>query len=400
MDTLDRILNSYVVSPGEKDVKNKLLAAGFVVVDKNVGILYSRAAGRLGFEPTSPAYTVESMSWIASMTKLITATCMLQLVEAGLIALDDDIRPKVPQLGSLQILRGFDRDDKPILQENTKPMTLRHLLSHTLGIGVDTADPDLIKWSKSTGRTTKYTDWTLEGIMTPLKFAPGEGWYYGVAYDWAGHLLTILTGQALGAYMRENVFEPLGMASTTFWPRSIGDFEQRALAFQVRDANNGTLKPGDPPIPEDHPMEAGGSGLFSTPADYAKLLQGLLAHRLLRPSTTDLLFAPQLNPAQQGILMAIADYYRDAFAPEIPRAAALDHGLGGLLSMQDVEGKRRRGSLMWSGMTNGRWWIDRETGVAGAMLVQVLPHGDPVATAMYDELERAVYGELLTNPAK
>jgi CubicO group peptidase (beta-lactamase class C family) len=173
-----------------------------------------------------------------------------------------------------------------------------------------------------------------------------------------------------------------------------------AFAFSETDDTENRkstiLKPGPSPVPDDHPFEAGGSGLFSTLADYARLLQGILSHKVLKPETTDLLFVAQLNDAQRGILMAIAEYAREGgFTPEFPRNFPLDHGLGGVLNTEDVLGKRRKGSLMWSGMTNGRWWIDRETGIAGAVFTQVCPHGNPIVVDMYDKLERSVYEDLL-----
>lgn len=392
-EKLDAILDSYVVTSNDAEVRDRLLAASFVVVSEKK-VIYSKAVGHLDFPPSSEPYTTSSISWLASMTKLLTATCLLQLVEQGVVGLDEDLRPKVPQLADMQILRGFDSTDKPVLEDNISPITLRHLLSHTVGLGYDIADPDLNKWSSSIGRTANNLQWSLAGFTTPLKFTPGEGWYYGSAYDWAGHLLTILTGKKLSEYMREHIFTPLGMEATTFWPKEVDGAGKRMLAFAVQatgEGEDGLLKPGKSFVPEEHEMESGGAGLFSTPDDYAAFLRAILSNRLLKPETADLLFAPQLNDTQQRMLMAIASLAHDAFTPEFPKGAELNHGLGGVLNVEDIAGKRRGGSLMWSGMSNGRWWIDRETGIAAAMLTCVLPHGHAVVTSLWDRLERAVY---------
>jgi len=90
-----------------------------------VDILFSGSAGRIALETSSPAWTDKSLTWIASMSKLITISAMMQLVERGLIGLDDDVRPLVKELREVQILKGFDADDKPLLEPNTKPMTFR-----------------------------------------------------------------------------------------------------------------------------------------------------------------------------------------------------------------------------------------------------------------------------------
>ncbi|KAI1271905.1 beta-lactamase/transpeptidase-like protein [Xylaria sp. FL0933] len=414
---LDEILQAHVVTPSETGVKDKLLAAGFVLVDKD-GVLYTGTAGRLDFDPSSPAYTADSISWLASMTKLVTAVSLLQLIEKVVIGLDDDVRDALPELAALPVLREWEDDGAPILEAHGRVITLRHLLTHTLGIGIDMADPDLLQWSNTTSRRTNYMSYTLEGIKTPLKFAPGEGWYYGTAYDWAGHLLTKLTRTSLSSYMQAHIFDSLSMTSTTFHPISVSistttstststspspspspspsDTHARHLAYAYSTTNpktsSITLHPGPSPSPSPMPshiaFKAGGSGLFSTPGDFARLLHGILSGKLLKPETTELLFTPQLNDAQRGIMIGIAAYAREmGFAPEFP----LDHSLAGVLNMQDVPGKRRAGSLMWSGATNGRWWIDRETGIAGAVFTQVEPHGNAIVVDMFDKLERTVY---------
>jgi CubicO group peptidase (beta-lactamase class C family) len=394
-DSLDSILTSNAVTSNDTVPQDKLLAAAFVLINRD-GIVYSNAAGRLDFPASAAPYTTSSISWIASMTKLLTATCLLQLVERSILSLDEDVRPRVHQLAEMRILRGFDASDSPILESNSKPITLRHLLTHTLGLGYDLADPDLMKWSASVNRTANNLDWSLEGFTTPLKFDPGDGWYYGAAYDWAGHLLTLVTGQSLSKYMAQHIFTPLGMESTTFWPRQVDSGGSRTLsfAFASQDPNEaGLLKPGEPPVPEQHEMESGGAGLYSTPDDYGKFLHGILSHKLLSPQTTDLLFSSQLRSAQADMLMAIANASHDALVPEFPRGTPLDHGLGGVINREDIQGKRKKGSMMWSGMSNGRWWIDRETGIAGVVFTEVLPHGNPVLTAMWNELESAVYDD-------
>lgn len=88
-------------------------------------VIYKGAAGRTGLALDSPKFAVDSCSWVASLTKIITCTCLMQLVEKNLVKLDDDMRPLVPELAQMQILQGFDSDDKPLLKDNSGPITLR-----------------------------------------------------------------------------------------------------------------------------------------------------------------------------------------------------------------------------------------------------------------------------------
>ncbi|KAK8000884.1 beta-lactamase [Apiospora marii] len=425
MDKLNDILKSYTVSSNETTVKDKLLGAALVVVDKN-GTIYEGASGRLAFAADSAPFTVNSLVWLASQGKLATSVAALQLVDRGLLTLDQDLRTLMPDLGALEILRGFDENQngKPILEPNTRPITLRHLLTHTLGLGYDVAVPELMRWGRYVGRTVINLDWCREGMTTPLMFAPGEGWLYGMAYDWIGATLEKLTKQTLGEWMQGHIFAPLGMERTGFWPERIlgkdGKDEEgdRLLefAFSAEDGitgmhpyPEGELRPGTSILRTEHEMESGGAGLFTTPHDYGLFLSGLLRcsssssssqeqeQPLLQPQTMSQLLTPQLNAPQRAELTNAILGYHVGYAPELPLdgSVRLDYGLGGLMNLDDLPGKRRAGGLTWSGMGNGRWWVDPQTGVAAALFTGVLPHGNAVVNRMWDEFERAVYRDLL-----
>ena len=231
------------------------------------------------------------------------------------------------------------------------------LLTHTVGLGYDLADPDLTKWSAKVGRTANNLDWSRAGFTTPLKFAPGEGWYYGTAIDWAGLVLENVTGQSLGQYMQEHIFDPLGMPDTGFWPEKLPQTAPRTVECSQRDTASSALKPVPLPAPKTHDMESGGAGLFTTAADYARFQQGLLRGGLVGAAAVRDMFTPQLTDAQRAMLELICYHSgaQDGYAPEFPTGLALNHGLGGVMNMEDVPGKRRKGSLMWSGMCNSRW---------------------------------------------
>ncbi|KAK6836581.1 beta-lactamase transpeptidase-like protein [Apiospora arundinis] len=424
METLNNILKAYTVSSNEHIVKNKLLGAGFVVADKN-GIIYEGSAGRLAFAQGSVPFTTQSLVWLASMTKLPTAVATLQLVDQGLLTMDQDLRPLMPELGALEILRGFSTPKEedggnPILESNTRPITLRHLLTHTLGLSMDLPDPDLMRWSRYVGRTAVNLDWTRAGITTPLSFAPGEGWKYGMAYDWAGAVLEVLTKQTLGEWMQGHIFAPLGMERTGFWPERIlgkeksneeeeGEDDRRLeFAFSAEDGITGNgpypdaeLRPGTSILRTEHEMESGGAGLLRSSSSDASSSpagqSGPQGEPLLQPQTLTQLLTPQLTPPQRAHLESAVAGFRVGLGPEFPAdgSVRLDHGLGGLMNLDNLPGKRRAGSMTWSGMSNGRWWVDPQTGIAAALFTGVLPHGNAVVGRLWDELERAVYGDLL-----
>lgn len=333
------------------------------------------------------------------MTKLASTISILQIVEQGLVSLDEDLRPKLPFLAEVEILTGFDpaAPRKPLLQPNTRPITLRHLLSHTVGLAYDLSEDGLMRWRRAVGKDLINMTWTLEGFSTPLLFAPGTDWVYGTAIDWAVMLLEQVTGRKISAYMQEHLFAPLGMTRTGFWPAALAAPAPLLAAIPNRDSRRGGLVAAPSPVPEEHPVESGGAGLFSTTADYAKLLRAVLRGELLGAESMALLFAPQLEGEVLQKMEARVAMAPSIYAPEFEEDTPRNFAFGGMVNMADLPGKRAKGSIMWSGYTNPHWWIDRERGVAGVLQVSLLPPGDPVVGRLYDALERAVYGGLLVD---
>lgn len=334
------------------------------------------------------------------MTKLASVISLLQIVEAGLITLDEELGPKIPFLADVKIIHGIDpRTRQPILEPNTTPITLRHLLTHTVGLSYDLQEEVLMKWRRAVGKDLINMTWTEEGFSTPLLFAPGTDWNYGTAIDWATLVLErVVPGHpTLSAYMAEHVFAPLGMADTGFWPKTImargGGGSLAAIPYRVP---GGGLAGAPSPVPEEHPIESGGAGLFSTAEDYGKLLCGVLQKKLLKDeSSWDLLFTPQLSAELQERLQTKVGLAQTVYAAEFEVGTPVSWAFGGMVNLENVPGKRSKGSIQWSGYTNPHWWIDREKGVAAVLQVSLLPTGDPVVARLYDELERAVYADLL-----
>lgn len=314
------------------------------------GVLYEGSAGRTDVPLGSKPWTSDTVSWIASMTKLASAISVLQIVERGLITLDEDVRPKIKFLAEVEILRGFDeRTGKPILEPNTQPITLCRLLTHTVGLAYDLSDESLMKWRRHVGKDNINMTWTEEGFSTPLLFAPGTSWMYGTNIDWATAVLEKVTGQKLSAYMAENILGPLEMTSTGFWPKTS---TVAKIPFRTPD---GTLEDAPLPVPEEHPLESGGAGLFSTARDYAKLLRAVLQGKLLSEDSMNLLFTPQLGEDLQRALMDKIAAASGTYCPEYPLGTPANFALGGMVNLVDLPGKRAKGSIMWSGYSNPHW---------------------------------------------
>lgn len=287
------------------------------------------------------------------MTKLATAVCVLQAAERGLVSLDDDVRPLVPFLAENQILRGFEGGGggQPVLEPSAAPITLWMLLTHTSGLGYDLPEEPLMRWRRAVGKDKINMTMTMEGYSTPFLFAPGTDWNYGTSLDFAGFVLEKVTGQKISEFMAENIFDPLGMKETGFWPERFG---KSPVGIPCR-GSDGLLAAAPFPVPKEHPVESGGAGLFSTTRDYSKLLSALLQGKLLSANSIDLLFRPQLHGELLTLFERKVGPSRAGVAPEYPPGMPINFTFGGMTNLEDIPGKRSKGSIMWSGYNNGHW---------------------------------------------
>ena len=169
------------------------------------GLLYEGAFGRRAL-PDGAAMTADTVFWIASMTKAITSAAAMQLVEQGKLVLDEPIADILPELAQPQVLEGFDAAGEPHLRPARRAITLRHLITHTSGFVYDIWNPEMGRYMERKG---------IPGIITcrnaaldlPLVFDPGDAWDYGIGIDWVGKAVERASGQQLGEYFAEHLFE-------------------------------------------------------------------------------------------------------------------------------------------------------------------------------------------------
>src|SRR5712675_2611151 len=171
------------------------------------------------------AMTADSVFWIASMTKAVTAAAGMQLVEQGKLSLDEPIGKVLPDLASPQVLEGFDANGEPKLRAARKPITLRHLMTHTAGFVYDMWNGDMGRYLEKTG-TPGITTCQNAALKTPLMTDPGTRWEYGTNIDFVGKAVEAASGKRLDAYLRDHLFAPLGMTDTAF---KIGEAQRQRL---------------------------------------------------------------------------------------------------------------------------------------------------------------------------
>ncbi|KAJ5670615.1 uncharacterized protein N7477_005978 [Penicillium maclennaniae] len=372
------------------DTTSKIPGATVAVIGKDGRELFSHAAGKRGVSSSDPM-TLDTIFWIASCTKLLTAIACMQLVEQGHLELDNGLQLEAlcPELKILKVLR-----DDGTLEEKKVAITLRMLLTHTAGFGYTFFNERLRNWSlpididEFSGK--------MEDIKTPLLFQPGEGWEYGVSLDWAGLAVERVTGLSLKEYLTQHIFQPLEIENMSM---ITNEDMRKKLAHMHHRTSDGIL------IPRDHLLRAplvidleddaakkvfnsGGAGIFTKPQEYCKILAVLLndgscprtGARILETKTVQDIFENQIPQfphfGRQGISASkpdltnsISDIY------PISEEAPQGWGLSFMLSNSQATG-RSINTAHWAGLANLFWWCDRAKGVAGIVCTQILPFAD------------------------
>jgi CubicO group peptidase (beta-lactamase class C family) len=272
-----------------------------------------------------------------------------------------------------------------------RPITLRHLLTHTAGFSYNI-------WNADVGRYMEHA--SIPGIIEcknacltlPLLFDPGDRWEYGINIDWAGKAVEKVSGLNLHEYARERIFEPLGMADTTFVPTD--DQRGRTSKMHVRNAD-GSLVAIEFAMPTEPEFFMGGGGLYSTAKDYLRFLRALLAGgtldgaQILKPETVEEANRNQMGDLTVSLLRTVDPISsNDAeFFPGMKKT----WGLAYMISTEEAPTGRSAGSLAWAGLANTYYWLDPTKRVAGVILTQILPFADPAVLDTFGRFERAVY---------
>ena len=361
------------------------VAAMVATADK---ITYTGAFGKRD-SSSGVALKPDSIFAIASMTKAITTTAAMQLVERGKVTLDEPVSKHLPQLEKLQVLDSFDKSGKPVLRPAARPVTLHHLLTHTSGFCYDTWDEKMFKYASQAGDPGPNPTATV----TPLMFDPGTRWQYGTSVDWAGRLVEAVSGQTLEEYFQRNIFVPLGMKDTSFiMPAE--KFDRMVSRYSRR--SDGTLQEDPRTLPARPASFNGGGGLYSTVGDYTRFMQMILRHgkgadkqSVLSDKTVDTMEANHIGELRAGKMRSFRpDRSSDV---DLHPGATDKWGYGFLINTTAYEGGRSAGSLAWAGIDNTFYWIDPRRGLCATIMMQFLPFVDKEAVGLLREFEQAVY---------
>jgi methyl acetate hydrolase len=367
-------------------VERKDVPGVVALVTDRQRVLYQGAFG-VADVATGRPLTADALFRIASMTKAVTSLAAMQLIEQGRFGLDDPAEKYLPELAGLKVFESFDaKTGEYRLRPASRPPTVRQFLTHTSGLAYPFTSATWRDFKPRAGETYPFGG--------PLLFDPGERWHYSTSTDVVGRLVEVVSGQKLEDYFRQHIFAPLKMSDTSYnVPQDKG---ARLVAQQQRagDRMDGAVVLQSPQLGLTIPAPIGGGGLASTASDYGRFVRMLLnggeldGARVLKAETVALMGQNHIGvvsvPALKTALPRSADFTfiadgRDKF------------GLGFLITVDQVPGKRSPGSLSWGGINNTYFWIDPSRGIAGVIMMQYLPFADAKALAVYDAFERGAY---------
>jgi methyl acetate hydrolase len=342
------------------------------------GPIYEGAAGPRAVGSSEPV-TPDTMFRIASMTKIVTTTAALQLVERGKLDLDAPVDQYLPEFADLQVLEGFE-GDTPRLRAPATRATVRQLVTHTSGLAYWFFNADIVRWEEATG-TPNVLSGSNAIFAAPLVADPGAQYEYGINADWLGRVVEAASGQSLDAFFAEHILGPLGMTQTTF----LMSAEQRANSVPVHlHGEDGAWEATELDWSQEPEWWAGGHGLHSTPREYLQFQRMLLGGgtldgtKILERATVEDAFTNHIGELDFPAEIRSADPGSTA---DFNAGPGFKWGLGLLLNTEQQPGMRAVASGSWAGIFNTHFWVDPASGVTGAVYSQTLPFVEPSVEA-------------------
>ena len=385
-----------------KDLVDQGRVAGTVtLVARNGKAVYHEAAGRRDIEKNLPM-TTDTLFRIASMSKAVTSVAIMMLVEEGRVHLDDPVSRFIPAFAKTTVVVPPPAGTSAAAMASAagrapaaRPITIRHLLTHTAGISYGNGNPFEAEYKTASVIGWYFADKnepiaaTIDRLATlPMDAQPGDKYVYGFNTDILGVVVEKASGQSLADFFRTRIFVPLKMTSTSFYVDP-AQAERLATVYGVASPGAPIAKAPEPGMGQGHyvtgPRQSfsGGAGLVSTASDYARFLQMLLnggaldGQRLLSPKTVELMTSNHV-----GSLYANGNF---------------GFGLG--FEITEHVGRSGRpgsvGEYGWGGAYHTRFWVDPVEKLVVVFMTQLLPSGGSDA---HMTLRQLVYSAVVDKP--
>jgi CubicO group peptidase (beta-lactamase class C family) len=347
----------------DRRIESRDIAGAVTLVARNGKIVHFDAQGLMDIETNKPM-TKDTIFRIASMTKPVVGVAIMMMIEEGKIRLGDRVSRYIPEFKDLKVAvtqgpvggRGA-----PPPRFYTVPaereITIRDLLTHTSGLvsgTISTAEAGKIQRTPG----DSLADYIPQLAQVPLEFQPGTRWAYspGAGFDTLGRIVEIASGQKIDQFLRQRIFEPLGMKDTTF---NLSDAQRTRAATLYQKNGNALQKAADQRVAQTSYF-SGSGGLSSTAEDYAKFAQMLVnggqlnGKRLLSPRSIELMGSPFASDTLPG----------------------RQRGEAWGLSVRVITDNTARnimlsnGSFGWQGAFGTHFWVDPKEKLVGLLMVQ------------------------------
>jgi CubicO group peptidase (beta-lactamase class C family) len=362
------------------------LAGVTTLVARHGKVVHFDAYGVQDLESKKPV-TKDTIFRIASMTKPIVGVAMMMLWEEGKWTLDDPVSKHIPQFAGLKV----KTPNGEVAQ--TRPMTMRQLMSHTAGFGTSGS----YEGQTITDRTQPLQAMIDKLSKLPLASQPGTDWAYGPSVDIQGYVVEKLSGQSLDVFLRTRIFDPLGMKDTGFWidpakrdrVTNVHTYGPDKKIMTATTQSNPTRKPV---------FLSGGGGLLSTTEDYLRFTQMLLnggeanGKRLIKKSTVELM---RTNVLEEGVRV-------DLYGP-----SSIQEGVGFGLDFAIVLDPAKanlpdgKNSFYWGGAFGTWFWIDPTNDLVVIGMMQNVSGSTPTGgSPQVRPLSRKLVYAALVDPKK
>lgn len=337
--------------------------------------LYQHAAGYQALAPNAAPLDPDSTLFMASAGKILTHIAALMLVERENTGLDEPVYRLLPELEKLQVISpSTDDKAKFTLRPPQTSITLRHLLTHSSGIG--SGEDKLTALWRQEVPAQEFPEGTpiiVQLFSNPLLSEPGREWHYGHSIHWLQLLIARAYGKPMLPCMQELIFDPLGLKHTTYVSYSRPDVSSQLLQC-VKRQKDGSLAPPEP--------EEALKGLVMSVNDVKTVLVDLigLESKLLTQNHVDLLFEPAFGHSSAALQAVLED--EDTFAktiglPRDERPAVNFTCAGALVTEEPVSATCLPArTLTWNGWPNLVWTMNREKGIATLFVTQLIPVDD------------------------
>ena len=375
-----------------RHVEDGRLAGVASLVARDGEVVHFAATGLRDREQNLPL-TRDTIFRIYSMTKPIASVAAMILVERGELLLGDPVSKYIPELAGMKVLRTPDSPLDDVVP-SPREMTVRDLLTHTSGLasslpGIGT--PKAIEAAYAArdlrGSQTKLApdEWIRRLAAVPLVHPPGTKFLYGASTDVLGLLVAVVSGKPLGVFLRDEIFEPLGMRDTAF---SVPPEKQSRFAVSYGPLPEGGIARVDIPDPQHYlqppAFESGAGGLVSTIDDYLRFSEMLRRGgeldgvRILSRKSIELMTVNHLTPSERDVPMLARGFPGQGFGL----------GFSVLESIAPGQTLGSIGQYGWGGAAGTYFWVDPEEALVVILMIQLYP---PTGLSIIPELKNGVY---------